>query len=362
MVAALKEFTLAEVAERIGAVVDGDGGALVSRLGSLENAECGELAHLSSPAYRRFLAGTGATAVILREKDAVDCPTNALVTEHPYHAFAVASEMFDARPATAPGIHASAAVASTARIGEGVAIASAATVMADAVLGDRVEIGAGVFVGPGTIIGEDTLVMPNATLCHGVTIGRRCVIHPGAVIGADGFGFAPDPAGRFRMIAQLGGVRIGDDVRIGACTTIDRGAIDDTVIERGVKIDNLVQVGHNCHVGADTVLCGCVGLSGSTRIGRHCILGGAVGVAGDRPVEICDGVSVSAMTHVAGSIMQPGIYSGGVPHNTNRRWKRNILRFAQLDSIAKRLAKLEKRLEEKSKKKSEKSEKESGVP
>ncbi len=349
MTAALKEFTLAEVAERIGAVVQGDCGARVSRLGSLENAGGGELTHLSSPAYRRFLAGTGATAVILREKDAADCPTNALLTEHPYHAFAVASEMFDARPpAAAPGIHASAAVASTARIGEGVAIASAATVMADAVLDDRVEIGAGAFVGQGTIIGEDTVVMPNATLCHGITIGRRCVIHPGAVIGADGFGFAPDPAGRFRMIAQQGGVTIGDDVRIGACTTVDRGAIDDTVIERGVKIDNLVQIGHNCRIGADTVLCGCVGLSGSTRIGRHCMLGGAVGVAGDGPVEICDGVSVSAMTHVAGSIREPGIYSGGVPHNANRRWKRNILRFAQLDGIAKRLARLEKKVERKS--------------
>ena len=348
MAAALKEYTLAEVAERIGAVVHGDGGARVSRLGSLENAGCGALTHLSSPAYRRFLAGTEATAVILRQRDAADCPTNALVTEHPYHAFAVASGMFDARPAAAHGIHASATVASTASIGEGVAIASAATVMADAVLGDRVEIGAGAFVGPGTIIGEDTVVMPNATLCHGVMIGRRCVIHSGAVIGADGFGFAPDPVGRFQMIAQLGSVRIGDDVRIGACTTVDRGAIDDTVIERGVKVDNLVQIGHNCRIGADTVLCGCVGLSGSTRIGRHCILGGAVGVAGDGPVEICDGVSVSAMTHVAGSISEPGIYSGGVPHNTSRRWKRNILRFAQLDGIAKRLTRLEKKLEEKS--------------
>ena len=252
--------------------------------------------------------------------------------------------MFDARPATPAGIHASATVAPTARIGQGVAIAAAAVVMADVEVGDRVEIGAGAFVGAGTIIGDDTVVMPNVTLYHSVTIGRRCVIHSGAVIGADGFGFAPDAAGRFQMIAQLGGVRIGDDVSIGACTTIDRGAIDDTVIERGVKIDNLVQVGHNCRVGADTVLCGCVGLAGSTRIGRHCILGGAVGVAGDGPVEICDGVSVSAMTHVAGSIREPGIYSGGVPHNTNRRWRRNVLRFAQLDGIAKRLAKLERKV------------------
>ena len=343
MAAALKEFTLAEVAERIGAVVRGDGAARVDRLGSLENARCGALTHFSNPAYRRFLAATTATAVILREKDAQECPTNALVTDNPYHAFAVASGLFDARPAAVPGVQASAALAPTARIGQGVSIASAAVVTANVVLGDRVEIGAGAFVGAGTIIGEDTIVMPNATLCHGVEIGRRCVIHSGAVIGADGFGFAADANGRLQMIAQLGGVRVGDDVRIGACTTVDRGAIEDTVIEYGVKIDNQVQVGHNCHIGAHTVICGCVGLSGSTRIGRHCILAGGVGVAGDGPVEICDGVTVSAMTHVTGSIDQPGIYSGGVPHNTNRRWKRNALRFAQLDGIAKRLAKLERK-------------------
>ena len=345
MAAGRKEFTLAEIAERIGAVVCGDGIATVNRLGSLENAKSGELTHYSNPAYGRFLADTGATAVILGEKDVAACPTNALVTDNPYHAFAVASGMFDAKPAAAPGIHASAAVAPTAEIGEGVAIGPAAVVEADAVLGDRVEIGAGAFVGAGTAIGDDSVVMSNATVCHGIHIGRRCVIHPGAVIGAAGFGFAPDINGRLQMIAQLGGVTIGDDVRVGAGTSIDRGAIDDTVVEDGVKIDNQVQVGHNCRIGAHTVICGCVGLSGSTRIGRHCILAGGVGVAGDGPVTICDGVTVSAMTHVMASIREPGAYSGGVPHNTNRRWKRNAVRFAQLDQLAKRLTRLEKKLE-----------------
>ena len=342
--AAHQQFTLAEVAERIGASVVGDGGAMVHRMGSLEKAGRGELTHCSNPAYKRFLAGTEATGVILGEWDVADCPTNALVTTNPYHAFAVASAMFDPRPAAAAGIHATATVAPTARIGADVAIAQSAAIMADVVLGDRVEIGAGAFVGAGAVIGDDTVVMQNATLFHGVVIGRRCVIHSGAVIGADGFGFAPDATGRFQMIAQLGGVRIGDDVRIGACTSVDRGAIDDTVIEDGVKIDNQVQVGHNCHIGAHSVLCGCVGLAGSTRIGRHCMLAGGVGVAGGGPVEICDGVRVSAMTHVMASIKQPGVYSGGVPHNTNRRWKRNALRFSQLDGLAKRLAKLERKI------------------
>ena len=345
MAAGRKEFTLAEIAERIGATVFGDCGAKVNSLGSLEHANPGQLTHFSNPAYKRFLAATRATAVILQEKDAGNCPTHALVADNPYHAFAMASVMFDARPAAAAGIHASAAVAPTARVGAGAAIGPAAVVEADAVLGDRVEIGAGAFVGAGTAIGDDSVVMSNATVCHGIHIGRRCVIHPGAVIGAAGFGFAPDINGRLQMIAQLGGVTIGDDVRVGAGTSIDRGAIDDTVVEDGVKIDNQVQVGHNCRIGAHTVICGCVGLSGSTRIGRHCILAGGVGVAGDGPVTICDGVTVSAMTHVMASIREPGAYSGGVPHNTNRRWKRNAVRFAQLDQLAKRLTRLEKKLE-----------------
>ena len=337
-------ITLAEVAERVGAKLIGDPAATVRGLGALQDAQAGELTHLSSPAYRRHLADTSATAVILAAADAPDCPTNALVAAHPYHAYAVASTLFDTRPCQVPGVHPNAAVHPAACLGAGVAIGPGAVIEAQVELGAGVQVGAGAFVGQGAVVGAGTQIMPNATLCHGVRLGRRCMVYSGAVIGADGFGFAPDAAGRLQAIAQLGGVRIGDDVSIGALTAIDRGAIRDTVIDDGVKIDNQVQVGHNCEVGAHSVLCGQVGLAGSTRIGRHCMLGGGVGVAGDGPVEICDGVMVTATTHVTSSIATPGLYSGGTPHGPARGWKRNALRFAKLDELARRLARLEQKV------------------
>ena len=338
-------FTLAEIAKRIDAELVGDSDAVVIGLGSLETAKPGQLTHLSSPTYRRFLPQTCATAVILSAQDAPECPTHALVARNPYHAFALASQMFAARPEPRPGVHEQAIVDPSARLGDGVSIGPSAVIMAEADVGDRVEIGAGAFVGEGAVIGEDSIVMPNATICYGVHLGRRGVIHSGAVIGADGFGFTPDEKGRLQAIAQIGSVTLGDDVSVGACTSIDRGAIDDTIIEDGVKIDNQVQIGHNCHIGAHSVICGCVGMVGSSKIGRHCVLAGGAGIGGDRPIELCDQVTVSAMTHITRSITEPGVYSGGVLHNTNRRWKRNALRFSQLDSMAKRLARLEKKIE-----------------
>ena len=185
-------------------------------------------------------------------------------------------------------------------------------------------------------------VHPNACIYHGVRIGERCVIHSGAVIGADGFGFTPGETGELVEIAQLGGVTLGDDVVVGACSTIDRGALADTVVHDGVKIDNQVQIGHNCEIGEHTLICGAVGLAGSTRIGRHCALAGGAGVAGDGPVEICDYVQVGVVTTITRSITEPGVYSGGVLHNTNRRWRRNALRFNQLDELARRIARLER--------------------
>jgi UDP-3-O-[3-hydroxymyristoyl] glucosamine N-acyltransferase len=186
--------------------------------------------------------------------------------------------------------------------------------------------------------------MPNVVLYQDVRIGPRTLVHSGAVIGADGFGFTPDEQMHLQAVAQVGGVSIGADVSIGACTSIDRGAIEDTVIEDGVKIDNQVQIGHNCHIGAHSVICGCVGIVGSTRIGRHCVLAGGVGVGGDGPIEICDRVVVSGMTHVSSSIVEPGIYSGGVIHNVSQAWKKNALRFQKLDELSRRVKALEKKL------------------
>lgn len=211
-------------------------------------------------------------------------------------------------------------------------------------LGDRVELQAGAYVGHGATIGSDSVVMAGAVLYHDVEIGERCVIHSGAVIGADGFGFIPDERGEIHAVAQLGSVTVGDDVVVGASTTIDRGAIENTTIGNGVKIDNQVQIGHNCRIGDNTLICGCVGLSGSTTVGKNCVLAGAVGVAGDGPITITDGVIVSAMTFVGRSISDPGVYSGGLLHNTNPKWRRNMMRFHSLDDLAKRIADIEAKL------------------
>jgi UDP-3-O-[3-hydroxymyristoyl] glucosamine N-acyltransferase len=334
-------YTLGELAQRIDARVEGDAGALVSGLGSLANATPGQLTHLSSRAYRRFLPHTKATAVILRSEDLAQCPTHALVTRNPYLGFARLSVLFVDGNEQA-SIHPSALVDPTTHLGEGVSLGPNVVVGARCRIGDRVAIGANCVVGDNCSIGNETRLMASVTLYRRVRVGARAVIHSGAVIGADGFGFVSDERGRQQEIAQVGGVVLGDDVSIGAATTIDRGAIDDTVIGDGVKIDNQVQIGHNCEIGDHTVICGCVGIVGSTRIGRHCILAGGVGVGGDGPIHIADRVVVSGMTHVSRSIAKSGVYSGGVLHSATLKWKRNALRFAELDDLAKRVARLEK--------------------
>ena len=334
--AALDEAGAGEVEVRGDAAID------IAGLGPIDSAAEGQITHLSGRAYRRYLASTKASAVLLKEADAPDCPCVAVVVPDPYLAFAVTSQLFDDSPRLCPGIDATAVVDPTANIDPSAAVGAYASVAAGAVVGARVEIGAGVRVGAGTEIGAGSIIYPNATLYHDVRIGKRCVVHSGAVIGADGFGFTPNRRGEWQAIAQLGGVTLGDDVSVGACTTIDRGAITDTVVRNGVKIDNQVQIGHNCDIGEHTLICGRVGIVGSTRIGRHCVFAGGAGVAGEHPVTICDNVQVSAVTTISRSIDRPGVYSGAVLHNTAQRWRRNALRFAQLDDIAKRLARLER--------------------
>jgi len=337
-------FTLEELAKHVGAHVTGNPQVAISGLGSLETACSGQLSHLSSAVYRRYLADTAASAVILDEKNLEHWQGNAIVTDNPYLAFAKISQLFAQVPELTPGLDPSskvderATVASSACVGPGVVIG------ADCEIGVNARIYANVVIGARCRIGADAMLMPNVVFGADVSLGARSVVHSGAVIGSDGFGFAPDEEGHLQAIAQLGGVQIGQDVSIGACTSIDRGAIEDTVIEDGVKIDNQVQIGHNCLVGAHSILCGCVGIVGSTVIGRHCVLGGGVGVGGDGPIEICDHVVISGMTHVSASITEPGAYSGGVLHNTSRQWKRNALRFQKLDELNRRVARLEKAL------------------
>ena len=339
--------TLTEIASTLaksldgGAAVHGDGNVVVNGLAPIETAGPGDLTHLSGRAYRRFLPTTGAAAVLLRAGDVARCPAAAVVVANPYLAFALVSQLFDDAPTPPPGVDAAAQVHATARIHPLASVAAGAAVAANASIGAGAQIWPCAYVGEDVRVGADTVIHSNATLYRNVRVGERCVIHAGAVIGADGFGFAPDERGRMRAIAQLGGVVMGDDVVVGAATTIDRGTLTDTVIRDGVKIDNQVQIGHNCDIGEHTVLCGQVGLAGSTRIGRHCMLGGGAGVAGEHPIEICDGVHVGAVTAVTRSIGEPGVYLGAVLHNTAARWKRTALRLAELDEMAKRLGRLE---------------------
>lgn len=335
-------FTLRHLAEALSARLVGDAALSITGLGSLATAGPGELSHLSSPAYRDQLATSRASAVILAAKDLPLWSGPALVVANPYLAFARASQLFADLPELGAGVHPHAAVDPTAELADGVRVGPGAWVGAHARIGAGTRIYANAVVGEDCVVGEQCLLMANSVLYRRVILGARCTVHSGAVIGADGFGYTPAEDGHLEAIAQLGGVRIGTDVSIGACTSIDRGALDDTVIEDGVKIDNQVQIGHNCQIGAHSVICGCVGIVGSTRIGRHCVLAGGVGVGGDRPIELCDQVVVSGMTHVSASITEPGIYSGGVLHSANLQWKKNALRFNRLDELNRRVARLER--------------------
>jgi UDP-3-O-[3-hydroxymyristoyl] glucosamine N-acyltransferase len=339
-------YSVGELAAHIDAEVVGDPNARITSLGVLANAQEGQLTFLGSPALRRHLAITRASAVVLHRRDAPACLTNCIISDDPRLDFARLSQLFDDRPSYATGVHPTASVDAAAELAPDVVVGPNAVIEARARLAAGVIVGANCFVGADSVLGAGTRLLPNVVLYHRVRIGARCIVHSGSVIGADGFGFAADASGRYESVAQVGGVRIGDDVSIGSCTTIDRGSIEDTVIGDGVKIDNQVQVGHNCVIGDHTLLCGCVGLVGSTRIGRHCILAGMVGVgSGAGPIEIADRVIVTGLTHVSRSITQSGVYSGGVLFDDTRRWKRNALRFGELDGLARRVAELEKALE-----------------
>ena len=341
-----RSLPLGELAERLGAKLVGDANLTISGMGALYTARPGQVTHLSSPAYREGLAATQASAVILRREDAAACPTNALVVADPYLAFARASRLWERPAVLNEGVHPSASidpsaqVDASARIGPGVAVGPETEVGAEAC------IHANAVIGARCRLGRSARIMANATLYDDVKVGAGTVIHAAAVIGADGFGFARDEDGALTPIAQLGGVCIGRGVSVGAATAIDRGAIEDTVVEDGVKIDNQVQIGHNCRIGAHSVICGCVGIVGSTEIGRGCVLAGMVGVGGDKPIRICDGVTVSGCTHVSRSIDRPGVYSGGVLHDVSAAWKRNALRFRRLDELVRRVGRLEKSLRE----------------
>jgi len=335
-----RTLTLAEIAERLGARLEGDGERRVSGLATLREAEPDQVAFLANRAYLKDLPGTRAAAVLLAPGHAESCPAARLEMDNPYLGYAELSRLFDPLAGRTPaGIHPTAVVAADVRLGAGVAIGPQAVIESGVELGDEVVIGPGCVVGADSTIGPGSRLHANVTVCHGVVIGARAILHSGCVIGGDGFGFAHDGA-RWHKIAQLGGVVLGDDVEVGSCSSIDRGALGDTSIGDDVKIDSQVQIAHNVQIGDHSALAGCVGIAGSTRVGRHCMLGGGVGLSGH--LTITDGVQVTGMSLVTNSILEPGIYSSGTGAMDNAQWRRNAVRFKQLDDIARRLARLEK--------------------
>ncbi|MEH6585351.1 MAG: UDP-3-O-(3-hydroxymyristoyl)glucosamine N-acyltransferase [Halioglobus sp.] len=332
-------ITLGELAQRFNLHLSGDGQRPVTGLATLAGAGPDQVSFLSSKKYLNQLVETRAAAVIIHPDLAQQCPVATLATDDPYLAFARLTAIFDRSTDTSAGVHPTAVVSPDATVAADACIAPHAVVEAGAVIDAGAIVGANVYVGADSRIGAGTRLNPGVVIYHDVWLGARCTVHSQTVLGADGFGYAPGPEGWVK-IHQLGGVRIGDDVEIGACTTIDRGALEHTVIGDGVILDNQVHIAHNCRIGKNTAIAGCTGMAGSTIIGANCTLAGAVALAGH--IEICDGVHITGMTMVTRSITEPGVYSSGVPMAPNREWRKNAVRFSQLESIHKRLVALEK--------------------
>ena len=332
------QVSAGELAERFGLALRGDPGRLIGGVGTLSGAGPDAVSFLANPKYRSQLAGSRAGLVVVREGDADGHAGDVLVAPDPYVAFARIAALFEPTLARAVGIHPSAVVDPGAEVDPDAVIGPHASIGAGSRIGPGAVIGPGCVIGEDCVVGDDSTLVARVTLVRRVTLGRRVRVHPGAVLGADGFGLAlarDEGEPHWIKVPQLGGVRVGDDCEIGANTTIDRGALEDTVLEHDVRLDNQIQIAHNVHVGAHTAMAGCVAVAGSTRIGRYCMIGGAAGIAGH--LEICDRVVVTAMTLVTHSIREPGEYSSGTPLMDSRSWRRNAVRFKQLDALARRV-------------------------
>ncbi|MBV6272005.1 UDP-3-O-(3-hydroxymyristoyl)glucosamine N-acyltransferase [Alcaligenaceae bacterium CGII-47] len=327
---------------------------MIAGIGSLLSAGAHEISFLSNPKLSSQLEASQAAAIILREQDwqayqaadHSDAPAWCVVVcSQPYLMYALLAQWFDHHRVMglSRGIHPTAVLAEDAQIGEGVSIGPFTVIEAGVRIGAGTRIGSGCSIGPGASIGRDGIVYARVTLYHNVTIGDRTILHSGVVLGADGFGLAPNPfgeAGAWAKIAQLGGVVLGDDVEIGANTTVDRGAIEDTVIGNGVKLDNQIMIGHNCRVGDHTAIAACVGIAGSTHIGQRCTIGGAALLSGH--LVIGDDVHISGGTSVTSNVLEPGRYTGVFPFFRHDLWQRNAAVIAQLSQLRKRLRSLEK--------------------
>jgi UDP-3-O-[3-hydroxymyristoyl] glucosamine N-acyltransferase len=350
-------FTLEDIVQRFGGEVVGEGSQRVGSLAPLDQAGPDQLAFLANPKYLSQVETTRAGAVLINADDLAKLTSredhahgarNFIVTPNPYAYFArVAQTFIDmAAPKAVPGVHPSATIDRSAQIAPSAVIGPHVTVEAGAVIGENVRLDANVVIGRNTRIGAGSHLYPNVAVYYGCKLGERVIVHAGAVIGSDGFGFAPDfvgegdaRTGSWVKIPQVGGVSIAADVEIGANTTIDRGAMADTIIEECVKIDNLVQIGHNCKVGAYTVIAGCAGIAGSSTIGRHCMIGGAVGIAGH--VTLADYVIVTAKSGVSKSLLKPGIYTSAFPAVNHADWNRSAALLRNIDKLRDRIKALE---------------------
>ncbi len=339
-------YTLAQLAERIGLRFEGDGEHMIRHVATLTNADVDSVTFLADQRYRKYLQDSRAGAVILREEDRQYYKGNALISDNPYLSYAHLSALFSPVHGDEQFLHKSAVIHPDATLGNNVHIGANVVINKGVRLADNVIVGPGSVIGEGSEIGKDSLIHANVTVYYDCHIGERAVIHSGAVIGSDGFGFANDK-GEWIKIHQLGRVIIGNDVEIGSNTSVDRGAIEDTVIGDGVKLDNQIQIAHNVRIGNNTAMAGCVGVAGSAEIGANCAIGGGVGILGH--LKIVDGVTVTAMSLVPGSIKKSGVYSAGTPLEPKIDWQKNYVRFKQLDDMARRIRALEKALAEKTK-------------
>lgn len=334
-------YRLGEIIRRFGGKLIGDPEYRVRQVATLRSAGPEHISFCRDAKYADELRDTRAGAVIVSSAHAEHGPAHRIVADDPYLYFARLATLLNPLPSIAAGVHPSAVVAASAQVDPTATIGAHCAIAEGARIGARVRIGPGSIIGEEVMIGEETRIDANVTIYAQSRIGKRCVVLAGAIVGADGFGHARD-SGRWLKIPQIGAVSIGDEVEIGANTTIDRGALDDTVIEDGVKLDNQIQIGHNCRIGAHTAIAGCVGIAGSTTIGRRCMIGGAAMIAGH--LQLCDDVVVSGGTLISKSIAAPGVYTGVYPFEPNKRWSRNAASVRHLDSLVNRIRSLERQL------------------
>lgn len=332
-------FTLGELAERFGCELRGDAATVVDRVDGIHTASATSITFLSNPSLKGELAASNAAAAIIRSRDLDACPMAALLTDNPYATYARVAQLLHPAPPLRPGVHDTAVVEAGARLADSAEIGPRAVISAGASIGEDCVVGAGTFVGPDCVLGAGTRLHANVTLVRAVRIGERGIVHSGAVIGADGFGNAMTDAGWVK-VPQIGGVRIGDDVEIGANTTIDCGAIGDTLIGNGVRIDNQCMIAHNAEIGDHTAMAGMSAVAGSCKVGKRCMFAGQSGAIGH--IDICDDVVITAKTMISKNITRPGAYSSGWPAETSKDWAKTVARVRRLDALAERVARLEK--------------------